>query len=100
MYNLSMENIGTKLNFYRKKQNISLENLGKQISKSKATVSKYEKGVILPDIITLLEICNVLNINISQILEQTTPINKIKNPFKNNTLFLYYITNRKKLCLS
>lgn len=95
MYNLSIENIGKQLNFYRKKQNMSLEVLGNQISKSKATISKYEKGDILPDIVTLLEICNVLNIDISQILEQQ-PSNIIpQNPFKCNSLFLYYITNKK-----
>lgn len=95
MYNLSIESIGKQLNFYRKKQNISLEELGKRISKSKATVSKYEKGDILPDILTLLEICNVLNIDISQILEQKISKDIQKNPFKHNSLFLYYITNKK-----
>ena len=95
MYNLSIESIGKQLNFYRKKQNISLEELGKRISKSKATVSKYEKGDILPDIMTLLEICNVLNIDISQILEQKISKNILNNPFKHNSLFLYYITNKK-----
>ncbi len=95
MYVLSIENIGKKLNFYRKQQNISLEAMGNRISKSKATISKYEKGDILPDILTLLEICNVLNIDITQILEQEMSKTNIKNPFKCNQLFLYYITNKK-----
>lgn len=95
MYNLSMENIGKKLNFYRRKRNLSLETLGNLILKSKATLSKYEKGDITPDIITVLEICNALDLDITQILEQKISPSVINNPFKSNSLFLYYISNNK-----
>lgn len=65
------------------------------VFKSKATISKYEKGDIIPDIITVLEICNVLNIDITQILEQKISPKEINNPFKCNSIFLYYISNNK-----
>ena len=45
--------IGKKIRIYRKKQKMTLDELAAVIYKSKATVSKYEKGEISIDISTL-----------------------------------------------
>ena len=36
---------------------MTLSDVGKSINKSKATISKYESNQIIPDAITLLELC-------------------------------------------
>lgn len=98
MYNLSNLNIGQKIKEIRKSRNISQEVLGKKINKTKATISKYEQNEIIPDAITLLEICNVLDIHISYILSEDN-ISKynnssLANPFNTNKLYVYYMTGK------
>ena len=95
MYNTDIINLGNKIREYRKAQNISVENLGKAIGKSKATVNRYETGEIVMDIITAMEICNILNIDLNDICE--TEVHSIekdanRNPFNSNLLYLYYIS--------
>lgn len=42
MYDLDMTNLGKRLKEYRKVNNISVEDLGKTIGKSRATINRYE----------------------------------------------------------
>ncbi|MDO5557846.1 MAG: helix-turn-helix transcriptional regulator [Clostridia bacterium] len=93
MYNLNVNSFTENLNFYRKKRNLTLEELGIKIHKTKATLSKYEKGEIIPDIITILELCNCLNISFSQLIpeESTSSFNQTQKSF--NILYLYYYSN-------
>lgn len=92
MYDLKNSNFKKNLTIYRKSRGLSLESLGSKIGKTKATVSKYERGEIIPDILTILEICNALNVNLSQLFPSNNLIhNKIYyNPFNSNTVYLYY----------
>ena len=60
--------IGKKIRIYRKKQKMTLAELAAVIYKSKATVSKYEKGEISIDISTLYEIAHALGVNVEQLL--------------------------------
>ena len=95
MYNLEISNFQKNLNKYRKSRGLTLQALGNYIGKTKATVSKYEKGEIIPDIITILEICNTLDINLSQLFpieHSSMPITHSFNPFNTNKLYLYYYT--------
>ena len=94
MYNVKNNKFNELLNQYRKSRNITLEELGKKIGKSKATISKYETGEIIPDIMTLLEICNSLNVSLSELFPmESNNINRpVKNPFSVNKLYLYYYT--------
>ena len=57
-------------------------------------VDKYENGEIIPDIITILEICNCLNINLSQLfpVENNNHSCLFNNPFHTDKLYLYYYT--------
>ncbi|MCD8161085.1 MAG: helix-turn-helix transcriptional regulator [Clostridiales bacterium] len=49
---------------------MTLEELASEICKSKATVSKYEKGEIAVDIETLYEIADALHVHVEQLLYQ------------------------------
>ena len=78
---------------------MTLSDVGKSINKSKATISKYESNQIIPDAITLLELCNCLNISINDFLpiteEKNINSNTLFNPFGTNQLFMYYYTDKK-----
>lgn len=93
MYELNNKLIAENIKFYRKTRNITMKQLGEIIGKTKATVSKYENGEITPDIITILEICNALNISISQLFptEEILQVNA-NNPFSSNIIYMYYFT--------
>lgn len=67
MINVSLE-VGSRIRLFRKSKGFTIEQLGKQIFKSKATVSKYEKGEIIIDISTLYMIAGALGIKIEQLL--------------------------------
>lgn len=95
MYDTNMENLGKKIKYFRKSKNISAEELGRIIGKSKTTINRYESSEILPDILTTLEICNALNIDLNTICDMC--LHNIEkdsniNPFNSNLLYLYYIS--------
>lgn len=94
MHDLKTVKFEELLKQYRKSRGLTLEDLGNKISKTKATVSKYENGEIIPDILTILDICNVLDISLSQLFPMKDDINHHSslNPFKVNRLYLYYYT--------
>jgi transcriptional regulator with XRE-family HTH domain len=60
--------VGSTIRNFRKGKGLTLEQLGLLIGKSKATVSKYEKGEISLDVPTLYSIAHALNINVTQLL--------------------------------
>ena len=95
MYDIDKINFGQRLREYRKTRELSLEDLGSKINKSKATISKYEANQIIPDVITVLKICNALEITISQLFPSFKIENSSnnKNPFSSNILYLYYYTD-------
>lgn len=67
MSEITME-VGKRIRGMRKKRDMTLEELAAEIHKSKATISKYEKGEISVDIETLYEIADVLHIHVEQLL--------------------------------
>lgn len=95
MYSLENIKLNEQIKKYRNSRNISATQLGKLISKSKSTISKYESGKVIPDIITLIEICNALDIDLEELIPQYEK-NKLKpNPsdlFSNSNLYFYYYT--------
>lgn len=99
IYKIEDINIGKKLQYYRKLTNKTLLEVSNYIHKSKATVSKYENNQIIPDTITLLELCNCLNIPITDffpvIEEKNNNSNLLFNPFGTDKLFMYYYTSGK-----
>lgn len=67
MDNISVET-GHKIKNFRKSRNMTIQNLADVIGKSKATVSKYEKGDIAIDMVTLYKIAEALKIHVEQLL--------------------------------
>lgn len=65
--NISIE-IGRQIRDFRKKRKMTIHDLAGIISKSKATVSKYENGEIVLDIQTLYEIADALHVHVEQLL--------------------------------
>ena len=95
MYDTNIENIGKMIKYYRKSANMSIEDLGKAIGKSKTTVARYENNEIILDIPTVIDICNVFNIDFNDIctnMIHTIEKDSNKNPFDTNLLYLYYIS--------
>lgn len=95
MYDTNMENLGKKIRYFRKSKNMSMEDLGNAIGKSKATVNRYETNEISLDFLTAIEICNVLNIDLNDICDvsmHNINNNVNINPFNSNLLYLYYIS--------
>lgn len=95
MYEIDIINLGNKIKEYRKARNLSIQDLGDIIGKSKTTVNRYETGEIIPDIITVMEICNTLGIDLNDICDKDVhslekDVNN--NPFNSNLLYLYYIS--------
>jgi transcriptional regulator with XRE-family HTH domain len=96
-----MKEIGEKINFSRKKKDLSLQEMSDLIHKSKSTISKYENGQIDIDIVTLYDIAKALDIEIDQLL-YTEPMREKKNIssgvpsfFKGLTQFyVYYYDGR------
>lgn len=63
--------LGQKLRARRRAKHMTLNELAQKLNKSTATISKYEKGEIFISIDTLVDICSILNIEISSILPDT-----------------------------
>ena len=69
--------IGCSIRSFRKNRKMTLVELAKLINKSKATVSKYEKGEIVIDIETLYDIASALGLHIHQLLYyRPKPVNQ------------------------
>lgn len=103
MYNLDYKEFGTNLKILCKSKNISLVELGAEIGKSKSTMYKYAQGEIIPDFPTVIEICNVLEIDINDfcsIKHFENDTSKSINPFNTNKLYLYYIGFNSKMLIS
>jgi transcriptional regulator with XRE-family HTH domain len=88
--------IGGKIRAFRKGKGLTIEELGKLIYKSKATVSKYEKGEISIDVATLYQIADALNISIDQLIHyreaygQPLTVESPITSFKNATRYYTY----------
>lgn len=88
--------IGHKIRAFRKGKGMTIVQLGNLIFKSKATVSKYEKGEISIDIVTLYQISEALNISIDQLIHVNVTYEKplIENSpttsFKNANRYYAY----------
>lgn len=95
LYDINNANLGNVLRKHRKSKQLSLEYIGKKIYKTKATISKYEKGEIIPDFITVLELCNILDLDISSLAPHIPSVNPSPLPFNTNILYLYYLTGNK-----
>ena len=93
--------IGMRIRSIRKSRNISMEELGALICKTKSAISKYENGQISVDIVTLYDIAAALKVDIRELLISNTVS---KNPpviwgipsfFRGvSKLYMYYYNGR------
>ena len=70
MYNLDSYKIGKMIREARKSKGLSVEELANKICKSITTMYKYERDEVIPDLVTILEICNVLELDINDLTIQ------------------------------
>lgn len=100
MSTISIE-IGHKIREFRQSRKMTLDELANMIHKSRATLSKYERGEISIDIDTLYELADALHVRTEQLLY--APITE-KNPSQReivpaffqdvNRFYCYYFDGR------
>jgi len=93
------EKVGSKIRYFRKSRGMTIEQLARQIQKSKATMYKYESGQIPMDIDALSDIAQALQVDISYLFDQPLfqPIPAPHIPFFNTSmLYAYYYNGRSK----
>ena len=96
------QHVGTRIRFYRKRKNLSQDELAEAIHKTKSTLCKYESGQITIDVETLYEIASVLGVQIKDFVDKAVPTaprasSKYIRAFSgNNKLHLYYYDGRTK----
>lgn len=80
--------IGKRIRNFRKMRNMTLDELSQLICKGKSTISKYEKGEISTDIVTLYEISDALQIHVEQLLYRR-PAQTAITPRSNSPIFFH-----------
>lgn len=56
------------IRFFRKANNLTQEELSKQLGGSKNLVSNYENGISTPDIYTLVKLADIFDITIDELV--------------------------------
>ena len=98
--------LGSILRNVRKIRGYTIQQFADKIQKSKSTLSKYERGEIAIDILTISEISQALKISIDELLPKSSIISSqthqaslanVPSFFKNNACFYsYYYDGRNK----
>lgn len=68
------QDIGTNIRYFRKRAELSIEELAEQIPVSRPTLSNWENGVRTPDIYKLTRISEILNISLDVLVNHTPNI--------------------------
>ena len=84
-------NVGEIIKMHRKLKKLSLNEFGDLIGKTKSTVCRYESNEIIPDCLVILEICEALDLDITEFFN-TKPKTKENNtnPFKNDKANFFF----------
>lgn len=71
--------IGKYIAFKRKEQGLTQKQLAEKLNMSDKSVSKWERGICLPDVSVYLELCKILDISIHEFLAgEDIPKEKIR----------------------
>lgn len=62
---------------YRKAKNLSQEELALKLCVVRQTVSKWEKGLSVPDIEILMKLAEILNISVNTLLNNESATRKV-----------------------
>ena len=65
---MNQEKIGKFITTCRKEKNLTQEELAEKLNVSNKSVSRWENGVNMPDYSVLNDLCNILDININELL--------------------------------
>jgi len=98
MPNISIHT-GMRIKKCRKSKNMTIEELGNIINKSKATVSKYENGSVAIDLDTLYSISKALDVNIMTLIDYNISEEHESNVneniyFDKPNIYMYYYDGR------
>ena len=94
MYNLESYNFGEQLRKARKSKKISIKEIASKLNKTETTIYKYERNFLMPDLLTVLELCNILDVGFDDLtskkrIEENRE--NSNNPFPVDKIYLYYI---------
>ncbi|QEK12627.1 helix-turn-helix transcriptional regulator [Crassaminicella thermophila] len=64
--------IGNRIRFLRKQMNLTMKQLADKLNSSAGFISDIENNKSMPSIPKLIEICNVLNITLSDFFNEST----------------------------
>lgn len=79
--------IGRFISENRKKQNLTQEQLAEQLNISKNAVSKWERGLNLPDVSIMQDLCKILDITLNELFSgEKINDDKYKEVADNNLL--------------
>lgn len=65
---MDLVKIGKYIAFKRKEQDLTQKQLAEKLNMSDKSVSKWERGICLPDVSVYLELCKILDISINEFL--------------------------------
>ena len=92
--------VGQRIKKYRKSRGYTIEQFSAMIGKSKATISKYENGIIAIDVETLHDIARALDVALRYFLDfDETPQNSdvslaSRSYFNTDRAYMYYFDGR------
>ena len=72
--------IGRRISELRKKNNMSQQDLADKLNVSNKTISKWECGNGLPDVIALNNMANIFGITLDELMNSNEPAEKIEEP--------------------
>lgn len=79
--------IGKYIAFKRKEQDLTQKQLAEKLNMSDKSVSKWERGICLPDVSVYLELCKILGISINEFLAGEDILKKQLNKKQKKILF-------------
>lgn len=93
MSEFNAEEFGENIKKYRKQKELTQENLATSLGTTKATISRFESGTMIPNAKEIHQICDELGIYESDLFERNFRFSNrenISNPFKTNILYIYF----------
>ena len=89
--------IGKYIAFKRKEQGLTQKQLAEKLNMSDKSVSKWERGICLPDVSVYLELCKILDISINEFLAgEDIPKETIEQKAEENIIQLQKIIKTNK----
>ena len=74
--------IGNHIAAYRKQSNMTQAELAERLNYSDKAVSKWERGESLPDVMTLIQLAQVLGVSVDHLLKQDETAVSVETPVK------------------